>query len=174
MIKFSRLIAATLFVALGGCASSSTLPTARDWRIAILVENPPLPTVRVSLPPGFAVTSGHGIDSAVAQVSGPGLTINADYGRTGPQFCGNMSGCRQSSAIVDGRPAAWVRYTKKGVMGSQTHSHRLDFGVKLWPSQDPRLGPPQGLLLVAACKTTSDCDLAQEIARSVKFDQPPR
>ena len=174
MIKFSSLVAATLIVALGGCASSAVLPTTIGWRTAILVENPPLPTVSVLLPRGFTVASGHGIDSAVAQIIGPGLIINADYGRSGPQFCGSIGGCRQSSALVDGRPAAWVRYPKNGVIGSHTYSHRLDFGVKLWPSQDPTLGPTAGLLLTAACTTTSDCDLAQEIARSVRFDRPPR
>ena len=169
------LLATILLLALFGCASSQVdVPPPPDWRSVVLVRDSALPTVTVTLPQGYSVTTGHGIDSAVAQIRGPGTIINADYGRAGMQLCGTIRNCRQFSTTVDGRPATWVRFPKQVTLDNQIYSQRLDFAVKLWPSQDPRVGPTQGLLLVAACATSAHCDVAQKIARSVKFDQPPR
>lgn len=175
MTRFTRSFVMTTLIALSACAiAPSSGPEIENWRSVVLVENPPLPVVTVSLPPGFSVTSGHGIDSAVAQITGPGITINADYGRAGMQSCGNLPECRQASATIDGRPATWVRFPRHATFGGQSYSERLDFAVKLRPSQDPRLGPTAGLMLVAVCSTTAECDIAEQISRSVKFSQPPR
>ncbi len=174
--RVSTALASAALVALAACMR---VPPAGSevsrWPSVTLVKNPPLPNVTVSLPPGFSVSgSGHGTDSTVARIVGPGLIINADYGRAGMQTCGNLPGCREVTATVDGRPASWVRFPQQGTALNHSFSERLDFAVKLWPSQDPRLGPTAGLMLSAFCAAAVQCDLAEHIARSVKFSEPPR
>lgn len=170
-----QIFASTLILAvLTGCSPVSGIsaapPAMSGKRVLLGHGTERLPPVSVVVPDGFRVELGGGVDTQHAQIRGPGVRLSSDYGRTGgKQVCGNIAGCAQGSATVDGRSASWVRYPAAQTVEGISYTERLVFAVQALPTEDPARGPVNYLLLNALCVTRADCNVAEQIARTTRF-----
>lgn len=172
----SRAIGVVVLVgALVGCVGipsgpEAPLPSLSGQRVVIGTASPRMPAATMVIPVGFTATPAQGVDTEYMKIRGPGVHASLEYGAsTAIEACGPTPGCRERRATVSGRLGSWVRYPASFNIEGVAYRERLLFSIVLDVDDVALPPPPKGLEINAFCVQTTDCDVVEQMALSIRF-----
>ena len=156
------------------CTACTPLPKIQGDklgpRVPLFINSRESPDPTISLPASLTLQESPGVDAPFARITGPGIVVNVNMGRTGgSQRCDSLPECEAGSLNVHGRPASWVLFRMTNPSMVQGWPFRLHYWIKLYPQQDPRQGPVSGLLYSAGCANREVCRSFIAIASTTRF-----